>query len=103
MGTQYEKGLNCFNSQLQRLILLFQLLDLNLEKLCRASFIEWRQLLLLLQRRVQFSAGELPLLPLLDGLQQVPVLQLGGVRVEVEVPFLGLREELLQQEDVGVS
>ena len=68
MGTQYEEGLYCFNSQLQRLILLFQLLDLNLEKLCRASFIEWRQLLLLLQRSVQFSAGELPLLPLLDGL-----------------------------------
>ena len=47
--------------------------------------------------------SQLRLLPLLDGVQQVLVLQLRHVRVQVEMPLLCLAEQLLQQQDVGVA
>ena len=42
-------------------------------------------------------------LPPLDGVQEVLVLELRHVGVQVQMPLLGLAEQLLEQEDVGVT
>ena len=52
---------------------------------------------------VYLRARKFLLLPLLDSVQEVLVLELRHVRVEVQVPLLGLTEQLLEQEDVGVT
>ena len=52
---------------------------------------------------VYLRARKFLLLPLLDSVQEVLVLELRHVRVEVQVPLLGLTEQLLKQEDVGVT
>ena len=53
--------------------------------------------------KVYLRARKFLFLPLLHSIQKILVLQLGHVCVEVQVPLLRLAEQLLEQQDVGVT
>ena len=54
-------------------------------------------------RNVYLRARKFLFLPFLDGVQEVLVLKLGHVCVEIKMPLLCLAEQLLEQQDVGVT